>query len=993
MPSQEASSTMLMVPPADVNTAELKLSLEKGDIMTKIATLKKMIAMQLNGEPMSMHIMTVMKYCLREDNHTLKKLLLYFWEVVDKVDASGNSLPEMIMICDAIRSDLQHPNEYVRGMTLRFLCKIKERELFEPLTSAVLANLTHRVSYVRRNAVLAVHTIYQNCPMLMPDAPETIEKFIAEENDVSARRNAFNFLVATAQDRAVRFLQQYRESNDMNDAGDVFQLAILDFIKTMIAVNPYEKSKYVPLIFAVMQSKNPAVSYQCATTLLRLSSSPTAIKHAAQIFVGLLTTHSDANVRLIALDRLKDMRRDFPEALQESLMEIVRGLNTANADLRQQVLNLTLDLVTAKTVEAYVQTMKKELVKSQADSDSASEAQQEYRQSVVKAIHSAVSRHLSIAPAVIPTLLDYVCEAGPSSYDVIVLVREVMQKVPEIRGDILQRLVSVFPLVTSAKTFRTILWLFGIHCTSIDQIRTIVAQLRESLAPLPLMTAAAAAALSIANVADTDAGAPANTPATTTTVREDGTYGQALTVDAGANNGSGDGSRNEAGIRAQIVSGDFFLAATLANTLAKLVVRAFKSRSAPQPAKEEIKTEAIAIIHELVTFGLSGKGSALIDNDSHERIRLALTVANNPVNEFLLSFVEDSQEAYNNVQPTVLAGGAASADGADADGAAAHAIARADAPIVFAQLNSAIDSGMTGAMSAAADDVLAAVANDTIDGSSGDGAGGASNNFMAKLHRVRQLSGFNDPVYIEAAVTVHHYDVLLEWTIVNQTKETLSNLCIEVAAMGDMKLCDRPQYLTVAPFGTAHLKTSLKVSSTETGIIYGSCLFDSPTLDRKCVILNEINVDIIDYIKPATTTIQTFRSMWSVFEWENKIMVSTDITDLWEFIERITAVTNMKPLDDRPEEDCGFLSSSLYARSVFGEDALAHASLERTDDGRIEGVVRIRSKTQAIALGLGEKLSKRQRLSSGPAGSAPNAAGAGAADALKHIVVGGGEEN
>eukprot|EP00744_Colponema_vietnamica_P005101 GILI01007505.1.p1 GENE.GILI01007505.1~~GILI01007505.1.p1 ORF type:complete len:883 (-),score=299.08 GILI01007505.1:280-2607(-) len=774
----------------------------------------------------------------------------------------------------------------------------------------------------------------------------------------------------------------------MNEAGDVFQLAILDFIKTMIQVSPYDKAKYVPLIFTVMQSKNPAVAYQCATTLLRLSSSPTAIKHAAQIFVNLLTTHSDANVRLIALDRLKDMRRDFPEALQESIMEIVRGLNTSNADLRLQVLQLTLDLITHKTVEAFVQAMKKELVKSQGETDASSDSQQEYRQQIVKAIHASVSRHPTIAPTVVPTLLDYVCETGASSYDVIVIIREVMQKIPELRNDILQRLVTVFPLIANQKVLRTVLWLFGIHCQGSEQIKSIIEQLREALSPLPLASSSSLAQLT-GSVGDQAELSPieAAKATTTTTVREDGTYVQSV---AYVEKGRDSDNSGEVGVRAQIVAGDFFLAATLANTLAKLVVRGFKTHASAE-TKEELKSEANRIIHELIAFGLSGKGAALIDNDSHERIRLALTVANNPVNEFLLNFVEDSHEAYNNVQPIIVS----KDEDADKENANANII-RADAPIIFVQLNSAVDSGLHGALSAAADDVLAAVSNETID-SNGEGS-----NFMSKLHRVRQLSGFNDPVYIEAAVTVHQYDVLIEWSVINQTKDTLTNLCIEVAAMGDMRLCDRPQYLTVAPFATATLKTSLKVSSTETGIIYGSCLFDTSSQERRCVILNEINVDIIDYIKPATVGIQEFRSMWALFEWENKIMVSTDITELWEFIERVTVVTNMKPLEEKPEEDCGFLSSSLYARSVFGEDALAHASLERNDDGRIEGVVRIRSKTQAIALGLGEKLSKRQRLTGNPVGG--SAAGSSlsgghgkgdagiSGDALKHIVVSGGRD-
>jgi len=41
---------------------------------------------------------------------------------------------------------------------------------------------------------------------------------------------------------------------------------------------------------------------------------------------------------------------------------------------------------------------------------------------------------------------------------------------------------------------------------------------------------------------------------------------------------------------------------------------------------------------------------------------------------------------------------------------------------------------------------------------------------------------------------------------------------------------------------------------------------------------------------------------------------------------------------------------------VIGEDALANLSIERTEAGTITGHVRIRSKTQGIALSLGDRI-------------------------------------
>ena len=47
------------------------------------------------------------------------------------------------------------PRLCAAGCTLRFLCKLKEPEILEPLIPTIKNNLEHRHSFVRRNAVLA----------------------------------------------------------------------------------------------------------------------------------------------------------------------------------------------------------------------------------------------------------------------------------------------------------------------------------------------------------------------------------------------------------------------------------------------------------------------------------------------------------------------------------------------------------------------------------------------------------------------------------------------------------------------------------------------------------------------------------------------------------------------------------------------------------------------------------------------------------------------
>jgi coatomer subunit beta len=159
-----------------------------------------------------------------------------------------------------------------------------------------------------------------------------------------------------------------------------------------------------------------------------------------------------------------------------------------------------------------------------------------------------------------------------------------------------------------------------------------------------------------------------------------------------------------------------------------------------------------------------------------------------------------------------------------------------------------------------ADDISRAI------GADGSGADGA------KLRHVYQLTGYSDPVYAEASVTVHDYDIILDMLIINRTPNTLTNLTVELATMGDLKIVERPQSYTIGPLDERRLRANIKVSSTETGHIFGTIVFDnSSTAQKTYVNLNDIQLDIMDYIRPAECKSEEFRSMWAEFEWENKV--------------------------------------------------------------------------------------------------------------------------
>ncbi|MCD7455240.1 hypothetical protein HAX54_027452 [Datura stramonium] len=142
---------------------------EANDVPAKIDAMKKAVMLLLNGETLPQLFITIGRYNLR--------------------------------------NNLQHPNEYIRGVTLRFLCRLNEVDIIEPLIPSIMSNLEHRHPYVKRNAILAVMAVYK-LPQgeQLPQMHQKRLKFFTAEQDPSAKRNAFLMLFQCAQERAINYL-------------------------------------------------------------------------------------------------------------------------------------------------------------------------------------------------------------------------------------------------------------------------------------------------------------------------------------------------------------------------------------------------------------------------------------------------------------------------------------------------------------------------------------------------------------------------------------------------------------------------------------------------------------------------------------------------------------------------------------------------------------------------------------------------------------------
>jgi len=928
---------------ADVPTvSDLRTQLEKGTDETKVETMKRILTIMLNGDPMPTLLMHIIRFVMPSKHKALKKLLYFYYEICPKLDAQGKLKQEMILVCNGIRNDLQHPNEYIRGNTLRFLCKLREAELIEPLLSSARSCLEHRHAYVRKNAVFAISSIYSHSPTLIPDAAELITTFLEGETDATCKRNAFAALSSINHDAALVYLSSVFEG--IPNAEELLQLVELEYIRKDAVQNSQNKARYLRLIFDLLEANTSTVVYEAASSLTALTTNPVAVKAAAAKFIELSIKEADNNVKLIVLDRVDQLRKKNPGVLDDLTMEILRVLSSTDIDVRKKALDLALEMVSSKNVEEVVLLLKKELSKTV---DQEYEKNAEYRSLLIHSIHQCAIKFSEVAASVVELLMDFIADFNnASAVDVINFVKEVVEKFPALRPTIVRRLVSTLSEVRAGKVYRGIMWIIGEYSLEEKDIRDAWKRIRASLGEIPILASEQRL------LEDQDGGeekteehlngTKPTAPSGSRKVLADGTYATetALTSQSSA------AAKLEAVKAAQkpplrqlILDGDYYLATVLSSTLVKLVMR-HSELSSDSARTNALRAEAMLIMISILRVGQSQFVKAPIDEDSVDRIMSCVRSLSDFTEKKDLETVwlDDTRKAFRAMVQVEEKKRAAQ----EAHEKAKTAI-QVDDVVDIRQLSKRNTSDGT-------DEAEADLERAT-------GGENTAEDLSSKLSRVVQLTGFSDPVYVEAYVKVHQFDIVLDVLLVNQTTETLQNLSVEFATLGDLKVVERPTTQNLGPHDFHNVQCTIKVSSTDTGVIFGNVIYDGAhSTDTNVVILNDLHVDIMDYIQPATCTETQFRTMWTEFEWENKVNINSKAKSLRDFLDQLMACTNMNCLTPEAslKGDCQFLSANLYARSVFGEDALANLSIEKEgEDGPITGFVRIRSRSQGLALSLG----------------------------------------
>jgi len=980
------------------SSEELAKKLENKKDSVKAEALEELILLMINGESYPKLLMTIIRFVVTCNDHRVKKLLQIYWEIVDKCKEGTNDLKEeMILVCNALRNDLMHANEYVCGSTLRLLCKMKYYRILEPLKEAVLRNLGHRHSYVRRNAVMCVFSMVKNFGVeVLPEAPEDIEQLLLVEGDLSTKRNAFLMLLNCDQDRAIKYVLSLQDQ--VSSMGDIFQLSVLELVRKVCRSSSVNKGRFLRIVFDLASSSSTAVSYDCASSLVTLSSSPVAIHQAAQVYVQLLTEQSDNNVKLIVLDRLREVQKHHKQVMEGMVMDIFRALTCPSLDVRKKVMDICLgSLVSQRNIKDVVALLKKEVIKTLGYEATSTEGNLEYRRLLIRALHACTGQYPEQAQGVMFLLMDFLTESDQTTAtEVVMFLRELIANYPDMRMPILQRLAECIGEVSQSRVLRGCLWLFGEFCEEESLIESVIEGILTAIRPLPLV---AEESTSSKEKKDSNSEGKKETKAAKTTTKTvvlaDGSYGTETVIERGEGEEE-EGTQDKQQVkktpfRTLLLGGDFLLSAMVGVALTRLTM---KVSSLAVATKNEVLLVIVNLLKLARQHNCGGEScdSAVRLTQCIRALSAGQASGLSEGQQAATKLVMGDWQSGRNRNQLAKVLELATQNSEWAMGQQEEVEEKSVPPeecIVFRQLRERKGNTASGGSMDDDDDFSMAKGSSLAGQAAADGA-----LFAERLAKVQQMTGLADPVYVEAFLQVHSFDLVLELLVVNRTNETLQNVLVELSTQGDLKLVDRPTPVTLSAGQQMTVYASIKVASTETGIIFGYVTYEKKSAaDKECSVLNELHVDILDYIERSWIGELAFRTMWSEFEWENKVNINTSINDVGKYLEHIMRNTNMsivgrsykkgaqkdqkkkgklsaEDVQDMLKEAVGikklidtssFVAVNLYAKSIFGEDALANISIEKLPDGRLTGSCRIRSRTQGIALSLGDRITIVQR--------------------------------
>ena len=224
---------------------------------------------------------------------------------------------------------------------------------------------------------------------------------------------------------------------------------------------------------------------------------------------------------------------------------------------------------------------------------------------------------------------------------------------------------------------------------------------------------------------------------------------------------------------------------------------------------------------------------------------------------------------------------------------------------------------------------------------------------------VEVLSGTEDPLFVEATVSVFNFDLSLEFSVKNKTKNALQNCNVVLFVPKEFTVIEKSGAFTLNAGEQVSVRNSVKFSKSVNAYIFAMVEYSNYKGENFYLNLSGIFVELMNTYEASISDFE-FRKSWNDYSWEHNVMIVSRKKTFGECVSELIKGLKMtlvfpKRLGDI-DNDAPFFVANLYTKTKLEEDALINISVERTKDNKIIGTCIIRSKTKDFMTSLGEKI-------------------------------------
>ena len=938
------------------------------DVLKKISSkvipdkqdaLKTVLGSMVNDDNYPEDLMiNVIHHLTIVDDIKIKKMLFLFWEVIDKHKPDGTMKDEIILLCNGIRKDLDSPNEYIRGRTLRLLTKLPYKEILENVKAAVFDNIKHVHPYVRSNAIMCVLSFIDNFGVdIVPDSlPDDLKEIILKDTDTATRRNAYVLYSRISPMESLSLTQEIMENNEISELGDLFALCIVENLRKLNKIFPQKSSNFIHLLLELSVHKSHSVLFEIGSLLLEISSNPNVVSSAVNILCSLLHEERDNNTLIIILKKLYNIKNRHGEILQEQILTFANLINLNYAvELRNLSFKLIDELITESTITQVFDKFMN--IFTQLNSVNESEFTIELKSSMLKCMLKNIIKFPKIDKMYILFVLEKNITFKKDKlfvYSQISTIKQlftVYNKSEDensilILNEMLKKIIKLFEEIDQYEIMETCIWILANYSKDVPLLQQSFDLILKNLGDLNFEFLEEELTLEKmdSDIINNDS---AKRTVTKTVILPDGTYG---TVTEILDVKEIKKQKEFKYLRKFILETSFYFSANLVSALTNIIFKMNKLKF------DKFKIYYFNTLN--IICAILKMNSKLIykdpDNTNHIKMCLKFLLSNNNTiydewNSYMQKYEKQLKLAQDQTKLEQELSNIKSKD------------FKNNQPDDFISFRHCkiYDPDNPDLGEDESDMNLINKQNVEMNDELFNTNSSSRESDNKKRRFVEVLSGTEDPLFVEAEVNIYTYDLSIEFTIKNKSKNALQNVSLQLFVPKEFSIIEKPPIFTLEPNETVHVRSSVKFTKTINAYIFGQISFNNFKGENSFMHISGLFIELLSTYKENISDLD-FRKNWSDYTWEHNVMIVSRKKKFSECVNELIKGLNMTLVSPKTIEmindEFPFMVCNLYAKTKLGENALVNLSVERSKDNKIIGSCFIRSKTKDFMTGLGEKI-------------------------------------